>query len=215
MRKTLSIMVLALGMGHGMAQTSIREALKTMPQELLPYISDDQRKEIDEFTAKQDTVTIKNSLNGTTIVCIADSSFAQIDLNETACMQVRLLPVNDSTQIICMAKTVKTPIADSSIRFYSSDWKPIDSEFNLPVNADADSMLAEFTQRPDTMTAARYEELLKYLEPVIVYADIAKENATITLNLSIPFGSKETIDDIRAITRQKTFKWNGSHFKAC
>lgn len=59
MRKTLSIMVLALGMMHGMAQTSIREALKTMPQELLPYISDDQRKEIDEFTAKQDTVTIK------------------------------------------------------------------------------------------------------------------------------------------------------------
>lgn len=65
------------------------------------------------------------------------------------------------------------------------------------------------------MTAARYEELLKYLEPVIVYADIAKDNATITLSLSIPFGSKETIDDIRAITRKKTFKWNGYYFKAC
>lgn len=215
MKKIVLITALLLGMATSRAQTTITDVIKTIPQELLPYIGDEQRKEINEFAGQEDTIEIKNELNGTTRILTANGDFAQLDLNGTTRMQIKLLPVNDTTKIICMAKTVTKPVPDSDIKFYSTDWTPIHSSFNLPVDYKAENLLSVFTQRPDTMTTERYEELLKYIEPVIVSADLSKDNCTITFNIDIPFVQKDEINMIKAIIRQKTFKWDGNNFKIC
>lgn len=214
MRKTVLIAtLLLLGIAPVMAQTTVTDIIKTIPQEILPYIDDDQRKEINEFAGVQDTIEIKNSLNGTTRIFTANNSFAQIDLNEAARLQIKLLPLNDSTQIVCLLKTVTKPVPDSEIRFYSTTWSPIASDFNLPLSNNADSLLAYF--ETDTMTVDEYEELKRSIEPVIISADISKDENAITFSLNIPLISKDDYDSIKALIRQKTFKWDGKCFKIC
>lgn len=215
MRKIFFITTLLLSLSSSMAQTSIKDILKTIPQEILPYVNDDQRKEINEFVSQKDTIEIKNALNGTTRIHTSGDNFAQFDLNETTKLQIKLLPVNDSTKIICIAKTVMRPISDSSISFFSTDWAPIHSNFNLPIDNSTETLLSMFTQRPDTMTTARYNELIKCIEPVIISANISNNDYTITFSLDVPFVQKSEIDTYKAITRQKTFKWDGRSFKIC
>ena len=195
------------------AQKTATSVLSTMPQELIPYINDDQRGEMSKFSIENDTVTIKNELNGTSTVTVINDDFAKIDLSKSAMILIKLLPVSDTAKIICMVRTIKTPLPESDIRFYNTDWSPIKSKFNLPDLRNDDEMLAMLTQRPDSMTEAKFEELRSYIEPVIVSADIPDGGYKITLNLNIPFTTKEERKNIKAIIRQKSFKWNGKTFK--
>lgn len=209
------IIFLFCGSVSAMAQQTIKEIIGNMPESVIPYINDDQRAELQKFTGEKDTVKIKNVFNGTTSIDTISSNYAKISMNKVADMQLILLPTSDSTQIICAIKTVNSPIKDSSIRFYSTDWQPINSTFGLPENPDTDSLMNMFVQKPDTITEENFTKLRNYIEPVIVYADFKSQNNIITFNLSLPFIPKDKINELKAITKKISFKWNGQFFKKC
>lgn len=103
-----------------------------MPETIIPYIGEEQREEICKFTNETDTIKIKNELNGFTEVNLSGTDFARIKLNESATLQIKLLPVNDTAQVICMVKTMTAPISESDVKFYSTGWSLIDNNFGLP-----------------------------------------------------------------------------------
>lgn len=213
--KTLitTIIALSLGITTAWAQHTATSVLHNMPNELLPYINDNQMDEIGKFTIDNDTVKIKNELNGTSTVTTINDDFAKVDLNESSLMLIKLLPVNDSTQIVCLVRTVKTPVPESDVNFYTTSWKKINSRFNLPDTHDDEAMVDAMTQRPDGMSEARFNELRDYLEPVIISADIPEGGNTIVFTMSVPLTTEKERNDVKAILRQKTFKWNGTTFK--
>ena len=206
-------MALACSMMAVTAQVTIKDALCSMPETIIPYIGEEQREEICKFTNETDTIKIKNELNGFTEVNLSGTDFARIKLNESATLQIKLLPVNDTAQVICMVKTMTAPISESDVKFYSTDWSLIDNNFGLPQFSDAENLTATFTQRPDTMQANKFEELLGYFEPATVYADISPKENVITYKLGIPLASKTEKDELRAIIKPKSYKWTGTNFK--
>ena len=212
---TTTIICLAMCIATATAQTTAASLLNTMPRELLPYISDSQLEEMGKFTIDNDTVKIKNELNGTSTVTTINDDFAKLDLSEGALMLIKLLPVGDSTQIVCLVRTIKTPLPESRVDFYTTDWKRIDSRFNLPDMRDADAVLDMMTQRPDSISEARFNELRNYIEPVTVSADIPDGGDMIVYNVNVPFTTKEVKSNVEAIIRQKSFKWDGKCFKIC
>ena len=120
-----TIISLSMCLTTALAQNKAVEALNTMPKELLPYISDSQLQEMGKFTIDNDTVKVKNELNGTSTVTTINDDFAKLDLSNSALMLIKLLPLNDSTQIICLVRTIKIPLPESSVSFYTTDWKRI------------------------------------------------------------------------------------------
>ena len=200
-----TIISLSMCLTTALAQNKAVEALNTMPKELLPYISDSQLQEMGKFTIDNDTVKVKNELNGTSTVTTINDDFAKLDLSNSALMLIKLLPLNDSTQIICLVRTIKIPLPESSVSFYTTDWKRIKSRFGLPDTRNAGAMLYDMTQKPDTMSVDRFNELRDYLDPVTISADIPE----------VPFTTKEEKSKVEAIIRQKSFKWDGKSFKTC
>lgn len=215
MRKSIPIIIMLFYVSAITAQTTIRNILGNMPENMTPYLNASQRAEIIKFTESKDSIKVKNSLNGTTSVDTLNDNFIKISLNEAASMQMKLLPLNDSTQIICTVKTIKTPIPESTIKFYTTEWFPIDSTFNLPETDKPDTMIELLSQRPDTMSEQRFNELRNYIEPVIISAEISNDDNIITYNLSLPLMPGDKSDELKAIIKKKSFKWNGDKFKKC
>lgn len=206
-------MALSCGMLTATAQTTIKNVLCNMPESIVPYIGEEQREEICKFTSETDTIKIKNKLNGSTEVTLSGDDFARINLNKSAMLQIKLLPLNDTTQIICMVKTMTTPVKESDVSFYSTDWTPIDNCFGLPQKNEAENPAETFAQRPDTMSENKYEELLGYFEPVTIYADINPKENIITYSISVPLASKAERNELKAIIKPKSYKWDGYNFK--
>ena len=215
MRTLAIIFALSVNLATMTAQITVKDVLKSIPNELMPYFNDKQRDEIKQFANDKDTLEIRNVLNGKTTITTLSQNLAEINLNNNTLTQIKLLPVNNTTKIICAIKTIKEPIKESVIKFYSADWQPIKSTFNLPTADNTDSLLALFTQKPDTMTTERYNELSNCIEPVVMYTDISDKDNSVTLSISIPFTANDKSDAIKVIIRKKTFKWDGNTFKNC
>ena len=213
MRTLIFISVLLLGMQCVKAQKSVKDVLGTMPESVVPYLTAEQAAELGKFTDESKTASVKNALNGTTSVDTLARDFASLKLNAVTDMQVRLLPLGDTAQVVCVIKTVNKPVAESTVKFYTTDWKPLDSRYNLPDGGDAGLMMPMLTHRPDTMPETKFDELCKYLDPIIVSADFSDLGQGLTYSLSLPFVQKEDMDEIKSIIRQKSFKWEDGLFK--
>ena len=197
------------------AQTSIKEIINNMPEDMMPYINNDQMAELLEFTDKKDSVKIKNVFNGTSSIDSLSLNFAKISLSKATELQLKLLPAGDTTQIVCVVKTIKKPLRESTVKFYSTDWKSLNSEFGLPEKFDTDSILNMFVQRPDTMSEVKFKELCNYFEPVMLTANFENNDNIITFSLSLPFVQKDTYKELNAILKKISFKWDGQKLKKC
>lgn len=213
MRTLIFIVVFLLGAQYAKAQKSVKDILGAMPESVVPYLNAEQLAELGKFTDGENSASVKNALNGTTSVDTLSHDFAVLRLNSVTDMQVRLLPLGDTAQVVCVIKTVNKPVAESSINFYTTDWKRLDSSFNLPASGDAGLMIQMLTQRPDTMPESKFGDLCKNIEPVIVSADFSNYEKGLTYSLSLPFVQNADIKEVKSITKQKTFKWNADSFK--
>lgn len=194
------------------AQTTVKDVLGAMPDSIVPYLNAIQRDELCKFANTQDTLKVKNMLNGETYIDFISNDYARIVLNNATNMQVRLLPLNDSVQIVCTVKTHSKPVAESTIAFYSTDWHRLDSTFGLPDTKDTKAMLNLLTARPDTMDVPRYNKFRDMFEPVIVSAIFADDIPAITFSLSMPLLSKEERDSAAAVIRRQSFEWTNGTF---
>ena len=215
MRTLIFIAALFMCATTAKAQTSITKIIETIPREIIPYINDNSREEISKFTDENDSLSVKNELNGNTTIRKRNDDYVRIDLNESSSLQIKLLPVNDTTQIICMVRTMKSPLPESEIAFYSTEWEKLENGYGLPDIHNADSIMAGFTCKPDTMTETKFEELRKYIEPIMVYAGFDDKGQALTFSINIPFTTKDMRNEVKAIIKQKSFKWSNGFFKEC
>lgn len=195
------------------AQISINDIISKIPNEIAPYLNNEQKTELGKFAGNNDTIAVKNMLNGTTTIDSINSSYARIKLSNTSDIQIKLLPLNDSSQVICVIKTLKKPVADSKIMFYTAGWERINNNFGLPINDTTPTkILDELTASPDTMSSTRFIELRNLLEPVIMSAEFIDEDNVIKFSLSLPLLNSEEKESVRSIVKQKSFKWDGEIF---
>jgi hypothetical protein len=65
---------------------------------------------------------VKNRFDGTAEMKVLTEDYTLVQTSEIGTLEMKLLPVNDSTKVICMVKTVCASACDSDVRFYTSDW---------------------------------------------------------------------------------------------
>ena len=183
-----------------------------MPDSILPYFNKGLRTEmVDSYKIKAGSES-KNLLNGTCSIKGLTDSMVDVQLSSAVRMKLCLLPVADSTKMLCMVKTFSTPALESSVTFYGTDWKRLKSSFGLPDMSDAAKMVDMLIARPDTMSQERFMELKRKIEPAMVLAEINEDNE-IVLQLSCPFLTKVENSSMKCIFRKRTLKWNGKTFK--
>lgn len=215
MRGLFLCLLIFFNVSAATAQKTVKDVIKTMPEDIIPYLQDEQWAEIYNFMESKDTLEVKNALNGTTSIDSISESFAKISLNKITEMQIKLLPCNDTTEIICLVKTINRPVKESTVQFFSTNWNEIDDDFNLPRPGDIDAINSAFIERPDSMSEDKFKELSSYIDPVIITADVSGTGNTIVYSLSLPFIPNDKSEEIKALIKQNTFKWDGGRFKKC
>ncbi|MCD8297668.1 MAG: DUF3256 family protein [Prevotella sp.] len=193
------------------AKISISDVLCTIPKDIIPSLNDEQHSELLLNRETNDSLKIKNMLDGFTSIDSIAPDFVKISVSMALDLQIRILTCNDSTQIICLVKTYTTPMLESMVSFYNTDWSTLHKNFDLPSANNPDALLASFIQRPDTMQVQTFNNLCKFIEPVVISADFS-ENANFYYNLTIPPTSNDKTDELKAIIKPQIFKWNGDNF---
>ena len=174
------------------AQISLRDVWLSMPDGMIPYLNKNLRLEHLDFVDMGVKSEVNHQLNGVSVMDTLTADYTHITLSKSSSLELRLLPVNDSTKIICVVRTFKAPAEESEIRFYDTDWNLLTDDYGLEKiknqdNTDTEFLLSSFVQRPDTLSTERFEELCKLIEPVMVSASFDVAEPVLTFRLSVTF----------------------------
>lgn len=207
MKRFLAI-VAFLGVILGVsAQRQMKDFILAMPDSLVKYLNTTKRTEMVDFYFMGVKAETFNLLSEGTVLDSLTANHADIRLNESARMQLHLLPRENGDTVVCMVRTYLGEAPESTFAFYDSEWKSLERKGFLP---EVDPM--SLIHRPDTMTVERYEELLRLVDPLMVAAEITPADGALTFSLSTPMTTKKEREALRDILVQRKLKWNGKSF---
>ena len=133
------------------ARTPMRQWLVAMPDSVLPLLTKTNRLDfIDFFDYHMDAV-VTNRMDGKSHLDTLTADYLLINYTRSCDVAMKLLPVNDSTDVLCMVTTVKAAVSDSRVAFFDEAWQPVAVERHFVAPQMGDFRTAE---RTDSANAA-------------------------------------------------------------
>ena len=204
-RTAIAILVVVMAF-PAMAQRTMRDFIITMPDSLVEYLNKTKRTEMVDFYDMGVKAETFNLLQGSTVLDSLTSTFADISVNKSQRMQLALLPLHEADTLICMVNSFLGEAPESEVHFFNTQWMPMPSkDFLDEVTA------SQLMQRPDTMDVERYDELVRFFDPVMIAA-VMTPDSNLIFQLSTPMVTMEEKKQLDAIMLQKKFKWNRQRF---
>lgn len=180
-----------------------------MPDSLSPLLTKVNREDCIDFLGSNMKAQVDNRFGKKSEMTELGKDYIRMQMSPQTTWQMKMLALNDSTDIICTVSTACAPACDSSLSFYTTDWKPLAaSEFiTLPVMND-------FLNTPDSTAIYEFDEARRSADILLMKADFNKENTELTITLTTPeYMSKETAEKLKPFLRRPiVYHWKEGAF---
>ena len=180
MRRRLMIFVCMFCVMSVMAQ-DMKSVFVAMPDSVTPLLTKVNREDCIDFLASNMKAVVKNRFGNVAEMKALTDDYVLMQTSEVGTLEMKLLPLADSTKVICMVKTVSAPVADSSVRFYTSDWsKQLDAKEFLQL-PPMDAFFLPNDSLTDEAILTR-----KKADVHLMKAHLSKEDSSITFIYTTP-----------------------------
>lgn len=113
--------------GSAFAQSTMSEALKSMPDSLMPYLTHNNRLDCIDFREANMKAEVRNVFDGKSELLQLTANHALFRLNDACTVELCLLNA-DSQQLVCMIQTYGTDLRESVISFYTTSWQQLSAK---------------------------------------------------------------------------------------
>lgn len=179
-----------------------------MPDSLAPLLTKVNKEDFGDFLASNMKAEVKNRLGKNSEMLKLTADYLDLKMSESSEVQMKLLPVNDSVKVVCVVHIYKGPAADSSIRFYSTQWEelPLSSYLTLPKeDAFYKAPVAEADQET-------YHNLRKQADMYLFVAKLSEKDNTLLYSYTTPdYLDKDTAEKLKPFLNAEPLKytWTG------
>ena len=108
-------------------RTPMRHWLTSMPDSVMPLLTHVNRLDFIDYCDANMEAVVTNRMDGKSRMDTLTDDFASIRYTESTDVSMKLLPLNDTTDILCMVTTIRTSVGDSRIAFYDAQWRPLEA----------------------------------------------------------------------------------------
>ena len=123
-RIVYTFLLLAMSL-HIAARTPMRNWLVTMPDSVMPLLTKNDRLDFIDFCDAKMAAVVTNRMEGKSRMDTLTVDFVHFAYTSSTEVETKLLPVNDSTDVLCMVTTMKAAVNDSRIAFFDEAWQPL------------------------------------------------------------------------------------------
>ena len=120
--RTILLIVVSVLCGISVSAQDMKSVFIAMPDSITPLLTKVNKEDFVDFLDSNMKAEVKNRFDGTAEMKVLTEDYTLVQTSEIGTLEMKLLPVNDSTKVICMVKTVCASACDSDVRFYTSDW---------------------------------------------------------------------------------------------
>ncbi len=192
------------------SQHKAKDLFVNMPDSVLPMLTAVNRADCIDFLESNMKARVENRFGKTTEMTILGDDYISINMTPNSTWQMKLLPLNDSTQVVCTVSTVCASVCDSDIRFYDDKWTLLPVAEYLPASPTTD----DFLIAPTDSTYAQFQTASLALDMQLMKVDLAKENQQLTFTYTTPeYIETETAEKLNPfLRRQFIYNWDSVKF---
>ena len=180
-----------------------------IPDSLTPLLTKVNREDCIDFLESKMKAQVENRFGKKSEMTELGTDYVRMQMSPQTSWQMKVLALSDTRKVVCLVSTACAPACDSSLRFYTTDWKPLaDSQFiSLPVMSD-------FLSTPDSTTIYDFDEARRSADMLLMKADFSKDNSELTLTLTTPdYMAKETAEKLKPFLRRPiVYHWKNGVF---
>lgn len=210
MRRRLLIIVSIFCVLSATAQ-NMKSVFVSMPDSIAPLLTQTNKEDCIDFLDSNMKAVVKNRFGNEAEMKALTENYVLMQTSPVGTLEMKLLPVNDSTNVVCMVKTVCASACDSEVHFYTSDWsKKLDAK-NFLQTPEADA----FFLPNDTLTD---EDALirKKADMHLMKVSLSKDDASLTYIYSTPdYLNKEDREKLLPHLRKEpiVLRWQDGKFR--
>ena len=209
MRKLFTIALLFFA--FALQAQNLKSYFVALPDSLSPLLTKVNRQDFGDFLESGMKAEVKNRFGNTSEMTKLTDDYLKINLTSVSQVEMKLLPVNDSTKVICVAKTFNGPVADTQLTFYTTAWEKIETTDFIQFPQKEEFYLQQVT--PEKRDSLEY--LKGKADMMLVQASLSEKGQSLSLTYTVPaYLDKETADAIRAYLRKTPlrYEWQGGRF---
>ena len=190
---------------------NMKSVFIAMPDSIAPLLSQVNKEDCVDFLDSNMKAEVTNRFGGKTEMKVLTDDYVLMQTTPGSTLEMKLFPVNDSTKVVCMVKTVCASACDSEIRFYASDWS---KELSMD----------DFLQRPDVEAfylpqdsiTEEYTLTRKKADMDLMKASLSKNDASLTFIYTTPeYMNKEDKEKLLPSLRKEpiVLQWQDGKFR--
>ena len=175
------LIVLTFFCAMPMVAQDMKSVFIAMPDSIVPLLTQVNKEDCVDFLDSNMKAEVTTRFGGTAEMKVLTEDYVFLQTTPSSTLEMKLLPVNDSTKVVCMVKTVCASACDSEIHFYTSDWK-------------GKMAVGDFLQKPELEAfylpndSVTEESVLirKKADMHLMKASLSKEDASLTFIYTTP-----------------------------
>lgn len=209
--KRIILSILLCVCALGMKAQEMDALFVAMPDQNIPQLEDAWRKDLIDLYNSEKEAKLKNMMNGFSTLQKLTADYLLLQVTERSTVEMKLLPLVNNTNVICMITTISGPVSDSQVKFFTTDWQPLDpADLFTPVAADW------FIRDDVDKSSNAFVEVISRLDIDLMKYSLSPDSLTLTATYTTPqYLSKEDREKIKPFLKEvpRVFTWEKSHFK--
>jgi len=198
MKKNIFIFAIAVFLMSPLSAQTAKQLFRAMPDSILPLLTANNRADCTDFMDSKMKAEVVNAFKEKSQMTEMTNDYIALRLSEASTWQMKLLPTNDSTKIICVINTVEGPVADSRIAFYDTNWAPYKTENYIKLPTTDDFFKAPQTNDENDSIFIQYTNARRKCDMCLVKMDLSKEDNSLTATFTTPYYiDKTAIKDMK------------------
>ena len=183
----------------------------SMPDTILPLLTEINRADCIDFLESNMRAIVTNRLDGKSEMTKLTDNYIEIKLSEQSSWQMKVLALNDSTQVICTVFTACAPACDSHIKFYTTQWESLslaDYIQTMPTLGDYLPQLNETDYDIQTLNAVKQADLL------LIKMQLSADDNTLVCSFDTPqYMEKSAAQKLTPLLQKPiVYNWNSGKF---
>ena len=186
----------------------INSVFISMPDSLSPLLTKVNRQDFADFLSSGMKAVVKNRFEGKSEMLKLTDTYLKLKTTSSSSEEMKLLPLNDSVNVVCVVKTYAGPAEDSSVSFYSTDWKklPLRNFISLPEHEDF------YKPSADSISVVTKEDFAS--DMYMMRAELSDKDNTIVFKCtSAETMGKESAEQVKPYTLDSLrYNWKNGKF---
>lgn len=190
---------------------NMKSVFVSMPDSIVPLFTQVNKEDCIDFLDSGMKSVVTNRFGKKSEMKVLSEDYVLMQSTESSTLEMKLLPIDDSTKVVCMVKTVCALACDSEIHFYTTDWKRELAVADFLVVPDVDMFFL-----PADLASDDYDFIRKKADIYLVKASLSKDDASLAFVYTTPdYLNKDDRESLLPYLRKEpiVLKWQEGKFR--